>query len=156
VPARPRRLTGGPRLSAAVIPRARPPSLACCPVGPIYRHQFPSPVLSLSLSLSLSLASPVRQPLSRCPARPLFSLCAVGLPCQFRPSALAMDRRVRTHARRRISRPRCPTTTPGSLFRSPPVPRAHPSPHFARLHPFSHSAHAASHRRRPVPVFSAI
>jgi hypothetical protein len=41
-------------------------------------------------------------------------------------------------------------------FRAPPVPRTHPSPHFARLHPLSRSAHAASRRRRPAPVFPAI
>jgi hypothetical protein len=62
--ARTRRLTGGPCLSATVLPRARPPSLARCPVGPICRHQFPSPALSLSLT------GPDRQSPSRCPARP--------------------------------------------------------------------------------------
>jgi hypothetical protein len=35
---RPRRLTGGPRLLAAVLPRAHPPSLARYPVGPICRR----------------------------------------------------------------------------------------------------------------------
>jgi hypothetical protein len=43
-----------------------------------------------------------------------------------------------------------------SLFRAPPVPRAHPSPHFARLHPLSRSAHAASRRWRPAPALPAI
>jgi hypothetical protein len=54
--ARPRRLTGGLRLSTAVFPRACPPSLALCPVGPTYRRQVPSP----ARSLSLCLAGPVR------------------------------------------------------------------------------------------------
>jgi hypothetical protein len=62
----PSRLKGRPRLSAAVIPRARPPSLARCLVGPICRCQFPSP----ACSLSLCLAGPDRQPSSRCPAHP--------------------------------------------------------------------------------------
>jgi hypothetical protein len=34
----PHRLTGGPRLSATVLPRARPPSLARCPVGSTCRR----------------------------------------------------------------------------------------------------------------------
>jgi hypothetical protein len=42
------------------------------------------------------------------------------------------------------------------LLRASPVPRAHPSPHFAQLHPLSRSAHAVSHRQRPVPAFPAI
>jgi hypothetical protein len=67
-PACPRRLTGGPRQSATVIPRARPPSLARCPVGSISRRQFPSP--ARSLSLSLCLAGLDRQSPSHCPARP--------------------------------------------------------------------------------------
>jgi hypothetical protein len=45
---------------------------------------------------------------------------------------------------------------PSSLFRAPPVPRAHPSPHFAQLCPLSRSALAASRRRRPAPMFPAI
>jgi hypothetical protein len=87
-PARPHRLTGGPRLSAAVVPRACPPSLARCPVGPACQRQFSltralpaslaaqwgQPVgasfLPRTLPLSLCLAGPVRQSSSRCPARP--------------------------------------------------------------------------------------
>jgi hypothetical protein len=49
-----------------------------------------------------------------------------------------------------------PAHVPSSLFRAPPVPRAHPLPHFARLHPLSRSAHAASRRRRPTPASPAI
>jgi hypothetical protein len=49
---RPRRLTGGPRQSTTILPRARPPLLARCPVGPICRREFPSPARSLSLCLT--------------------------------------------------------------------------------------------------------
>jgi hypothetical protein len=49
-----------------------------------------------------------------------------------------------------------PAHTPSSLFRAPPVPHAHSSPHFTHLRPLSRTAHAASHRRRPMPAFLAI
>jgi hypothetical protein len=49
-----------------------------------------------------------------------------------------------------------PAHAPNSLFRALPVPRAHPSPHFTHPRPLSRSALAASRRRRPAPVFSAI
>jgi hypothetical protein len=89
--ARPCRLTGGPRLSPAVLPRARPPSLARCPVGLICRRQFPSPARSLSLSISRAWI-PRHQVVA--PHTLFISLCAVGLPCQFCP----------LHARRRPAR----------------------------------------------------
>ena len=76
--ARPHRVTGGPRLSAAVLPRARPPSLARCPVGPICRCRFPSPARSLSLSVSRVQITSHRVV---APSVPLFSLSAVGQPC---------------------------------------------------------------------------
>jgi hypothetical protein len=150
--ARPCRLTGRPRLSAAVLPRARPPSLARCPVGPTCRRQFPSPVRSLSLSHRPS--SPVP---SRCPPRIPFSLSA-SWAClvSYAFPALAVDWRVRTRARRRVSRPRCPPTRPAPFFRAPPMPRTHPSPHSAQLRRLSRSAHAASCRRRPASGFPAI
>jgi hypothetical protein len=116
------------------------------------------PVSSLvrSLSLSLCLTGPIRQCRAVAPTRSLFSLCAVGLPCQFR---LPRARRGPARAHSRTS-PNFSATTPAhvpsSLFRAPPVPRAHPSPHFARLHPLSRSAHAANRRRRPAPAFPAI
>jgi hypothetical protein len=113
-------------------------------------------VISRAPSLSLCLADPVRQSPSRCPARPLFSLCAVGLPCQFHP---LRARRGPVHAHSRTSpdfSAMTPTHASSSLLRAPPVPRVHPSPHFAQLRPFSRSAHAASRRRRPVPAFPAI
>jgi hypothetical protein len=138
--ARPRRLTGGPRLSAAVLPRVRPPSLARCPVGPACRRQFHSPVRSLSLSLSRKPRSPAAEPLHRAP---LSSLSAPWtLPVSSAPSALAVDWCVRTRARRRISRPRrpptcpapflepyqCPAHTPRLISRSFALSRALPTP----------------------------
>jgi hypothetical protein len=97
----------------------------------------------LPLALSLCLAGPDRQSPIRCPAHP-FSLCAVGLPCQFCP--------LRAHrgpacAHSRTSPDFSATTpahAPSSLLRAPLVPCAHPSPHFAQLHPLSRSARAAS------------
>jgi hypothetical protein len=122
-------------------------------VGPTCRRQFPSPVHFLSLCL----ASPVCQCRAVALARPLFSLSLRRGPALSVPPS-----------------PRSPWTgacalahvvgflghdaahAPNSLFRAPPVPRAHPSPHFARLHPLSRSAHVASRRRRPAPAFPAI
>jgi hypothetical protein len=140
VPARPRRLTGGPRLSAAVLPRARPPSLARCPVGPICRRQFPSPAHSLSLSVSRAwIAS--RQVVA--PSTPFFSLYVMGLPCQFRPLR-AHRGPARAHSRTSPDfSAMMPAHAPSSLLRAPPVPRAQPSPHFSQLHPLSRSTHAA-------------
>jgi hypothetical protein len=92
---------------------ARALSLALCPLGLTYRHHFSSPVRSLSLSVSRARIASRR---AIAPRVPFFSLCAVGLPCQFRPSALAVDRRVRTHARHRISRPRRPPTRPAPFL----------------------------------------
>jgi hypothetical protein len=91
------------------------------------------------------------------PPRVPFSLSAPWA-CLVRSAfpAPAVDRSVRTRARRRVSRPRRPPTCPAPLFRAPLVPRAHPSPHFAQLCPLSRSTHVASHRRRPSPVFPAI
>jgi hypothetical protein len=99
---------------------------------------------------------PVRQPPSRCPVRPLYSLCAVDLPCQFR---LPRARRGLARAHSSTSpgfSATTPTHSPSSLFRAPPVPHAHPSPHFAQFHPLLRSAHAARRSRRPAPVFPAI
>jgi hypothetical protein len=136
----------------AVLPRACPPSLAHCPVGPACRRQFSSP-RAPSLPLSRGPGSLVAKLLHRTPLSPLSAPWT--LPVSYAPSALAVDRRVRTHARRRISRPRRPHV-PRSLIRAPLVPRAHPSPHFAHLRPLSRSDHAASRRRRPAPTFSTI
>jgi hypothetical protein len=111
---------------------------------------------SLSLSLSVCLAGPVRRLWSRCPARPLFSLCAVGLPCQFRlPHARRGPARAHSCTSPDFSAT-TPAHAPSSLFRAPPVPRAHPSPHFAQPRLLSRSAHAASHSRRPAPTSPAV
>jgi hypothetical protein len=110
---RPRHLTGGPRLSVAVLPRARPPSLARCPVGPICRCKFPSPARSLSLSVSRARSTSHRA-VAPCVPFSLSTLWACLVSSAF--PALAMDRRVRTRARRRISRPRCPPTRPAPFL----------------------------------------
>jgi hypothetical protein len=149
---RPCRLTGGPRLSAAILPRARPPSLAHCPVGPACRCQLLHP-LALPLSLFRGPGSPAAEPF---PARPFYCLYSVDLPCEFR---LPHARRGPARAHKRTSPGFSATTpahAPSSLLRALPVPRAHPSPHFAQLHPLSRSALAASRHRRPAPVFPAI
>jgi hypothetical protein len=109
-----------------------------------------------ALLLSLCLAGPVRQLLSRCPACPLFSLYAVGLPCQLRPPHA---RRGPTSAHSRTSpdfSTTMPAHAPNSFLRAPPAPRTRPPPHFAQLCPLSRSALAARRRRRPAPAFSTI
>jgi hypothetical protein len=109
-------------------------------VGPICRRQFPSPARSLSLSASRARIASRRVV---APLTPFFSLCAVGLPCQFRPLR-ALCGSAPAHSRTSLDfSATTPAHAPSSLLRAPPVPRAHPSPHFAQLHPLSHSAHAA-------------
>jgi hypothetical protein len=115
----------------------RPPSLARCLVGPICRRQFPSPALSLSVSRARIASRRAIAP------RALFYLSAPwACPVSSAPSALAMDRRVRTRARRRFSRPRrpptrpapfiepcqCPAHTPHLISRSFALSRALPTP----------------------------
>jgi hypothetical protein len=88
--------------------------------------------------------------------RPLFSLYAVGQPCQFRLP----------HARRRLARAHSrtspgfsattPAHAPNSLLIAPPVPRAHPSPQFTHPRPLSRSALAARRRRRPALAFPTV
>jgi hypothetical protein len=93
---------------------------------------------------------------SRCPAHPLFSLCAVGLPCQIRlPGASRGPASAHSCMSPGFSAT-TPAHAPSSLLRAPPMPRTHPSPHFAQLHPLSRSAHATSRCQRPAPVFPAI
>jgi hypothetical protein len=125
-------------LSAVVLPRSRPPSLARYPVGPTCRHQFPSPVLShfpcTSPFLSLRRGPALSVPPSR-------------------------SRRGPASAHSRASPGFSATTpahTPSSLLRAPPVPRAHPLPHFAWLQPLSRSTHTTSRRRIPASAFLAI
>jgi hypothetical protein len=108
---------------------------------------------ALFLSLSCKPGSPVAEPLPRVP---LSSLCAVGLPYQFRSLRV---RRSPACAHSRTSLDFSATTSahaPSSLHRAPPVPRAHPSPLFAQLRPLSRSALADSRRRRPALAFLAI
>jgi hypothetical protein len=137
----------------AVLPRARPPSLACYPVGPICRCQFFSPACPRSLFISRARIASLR---AVAPRTPFFSLCVVGLPCQFR------SLRARRGPRRAHSRTlpdfsaTMPAHVPSSLLRAPPVPRALSSPHFAQLHPLSRSALVARRHRRPTPAFPTI
>jgi hypothetical protein len=146
-------LTAGPRLSAAVPALARPPSLAHYPVDPTCRHQLLRPLV---LPLSLYFAGPLRQCRAVAPARPLFSLCAVGPPCQIR---LPRARRglARSHSR---TSPGFSATTPGhapnSLLIAPPVPRTRPSAHFTHPRPLSRSALAARRRWRPTLTFPTV
>jgi hypothetical protein len=90
---------------------------------------------------------------SCCPPRVLlFSLCAVGLSCQFR---LLHARHVPARAHSRTSPGFSATTpahAPNSLFRAPPVPRTHPLPHFAHPRPLSRPA--LTTRRSPETVLS--
>jgi hypothetical protein len=82
------------------------------------------PACSLSLSLSRGPRSLATETLPRAP--PFFSLCAGGLPCQFRP---LRARRGPTSAHSRTSpdfSAMTPAHTPSSLLRAPPVPRTHP------------------------------
>jgi hypothetical protein len=121
-------------------------------VGPVYRHRFSSPVRSLSPCL----VGPVRHRRAVAPACPLFSLCVVGQPCQFR---LPRARRGPARAHSRTSpgfSATMPAHAPNSLFRAPQVPHTRTSPHFSYPHPLSRSTLAASRRRRPAPVFPAI
>ena len=145
-------MIGGPRLSAAILPRTRPPSLACCPVGPACRRQFSShraPSLSISRAQFASHRAVA-------PHAPFSSLCAVDPTCQFCPlRARRGPARAHSHTSPDFSAT-APAHAPSSLLRAPLVPRAHPSPHFAQLHPLSRSAHTASRHRRPAPVFPAI
>jgi hypothetical protein len=138
----------------------RAPSLAHCPVGPTCRRRFPSPALSLSLSLSRGPGPLVTEPLPRTPLSSLSTSWAC--PVSSAPSALAMDRRMRTRARHRISRPRrpltrpapflephqCPAHTPRLISLSFTLSRALPSP------PAATETHARvpDHLARPRPL----
>jgi hypothetical protein len=138
----------------AVLPRARPPSIARYPVGPACRRQFSSPrAPSLSLSVSRARSANCRVV---APHAPFSSLCVMDPTCQFRPLR-AHRGPARAHSR---TSPDFSATTlvhaPSSLHRAPPVPCAHPSPHFTQLHSLLRSAHTASRRRRPAPAFPAI
>jgi hypothetical protein len=108
-------------------------------VGPTCRCKFSSP-RALPLSLSCGPGSPVAESLPRAPLSSLSApwACLVS----FAPSTLAVDRRVRTRAHRRISRPRrlptrptpfleprqCPAHTPCLISHSLTLSRALPTP----------------------------
>jgi hypothetical protein len=121
-------------------------------VWPACRCQFSSPrAPSLSVSWARSASRRVVAPHA-----PFSSLCAMDPTCHFRPLRAC---RGPTRAQSRTSpdfSAMMPAHAPSSLLRAPPVPRAHPSPHFAQLRPLSRSAHAASRRQRPVLAFPAI
>ena len=117
--------------------RALPPSLAAQWGQPVGASFLPR---ALPLSLSRGPGPPVVEPL---PRAPLFSLSALwACPVSSAPSTFAVDRRVRTRARRRISRPRrppirpapflephqCPTHTPHLISRSFALSHTLPTP----------------------------
>jgi hypothetical protein len=114
-PARPHRLTGGPCLSAVdPLSPARSLSLSLStqwgrPVDASFLHPR-----APSLSLSRGPGSPVAEPLPRAPLSSLSVSWAC--PVSSAPSALAVDRRVRTRARHRVSRPRRPPTRPAPFL----------------------------------------
>jgi hypothetical protein len=159
-PACPRCLIGGPRLSAAdPLSRARSLSRAL-PAG----ANLSAPVFftrALPLSLSHGPRSPVAEPLPRAPLSSLSALWAC--PVSFAPSTLAVDRRVRTHARRRISRPRrpptcpapfleprqCPAHTPRLISLSFTISRALPTPPAAAGNPRLRSRPSSSPETTP-------
>jgi hypothetical protein len=75
-----------------------------------------------TLSLSRGPGSLVAEPLPRAPLSSLSAswVCHVSSA----PSTLVVDRRVRTRARRRISRPRLPPTRPAPFLEPPSAPRS--------------------------------
>jgi hypothetical protein len=121
-------------------------------MGLACRRQFSSP-RAPSLSVSWARSASRR---AVAPHAPFSSLCAVDPTCRFRPLR-ARRGPARAHSRTSPDfSSMTPAHAPSSLHRAPPVPRAHPSPHFAQLCPLSHSAHTASRHQRPAPAFPAI
>jgi hypothetical protein len=90
-------------------------------VGPICRRQFPSPARSLSLSLSFSRARIANRQVVA-PRVPISLSASWACLVSSAFPALAVDRRVRTRARRRVSRPRCPPTRPSPFLEPRPCP----------------------------------
>jgi hypothetical protein len=89
------------------------------PVGASFLRPF-----APSLSLSCGPRSQVTEPL---PRAPLSSLSAPwARPVSSAPFALTVDRRVRTRARRRISRPRRPPTRPAPFLEPRQCPAHNP------------------------------
>jgi hypothetical protein len=113
------------------------------PSGPACQRQFSSP---RAPSLSVSWARSASRRVVALHA-PFSSLCAVDPTCQFCPLR-ARHGPARAHSRTSSDfSTTMPAHAPSSLLRDPPVPRAHPLPHFAQLHPLSRSAHAAGDPR---------
>jgi hypothetical protein len=107
----------------------------------------------LALPLSIYFTGPVRQPSSRCPrASPFLSLHR-GPSLSDPPSPRLPWTGACAHAHVTGFLGHDAAHAPNSLLIAPPAPCAHPSPHFAHLHPLSRSAIAASRRRRPAPMF---
>jgi hypothetical protein len=117
---------------------------------------------TLPLSLSRGPRSPVTEPLPRAPLSSLFASWAC--PVSSAPSALAVDRRVRTRTRRWISRPqrpptrpapflepcRCPAQTPHLISLSCTLSRALPTPPAAAGDPRLRSRPSSSLETTPI------
>jgi hypothetical protein len=110
-----------------------------------YPRVFPLSVLRARIASRRAVA----------PSVPLFSLCAVGQPCQLCPLR-ARRGPARAHSRTSPDFSAMTPTHVSSLFRAPPVLRTRPLPHFAHPRPLSRSALAASSRRRPTLVSPTI
>jgi hypothetical protein len=141
--ARPHRLTGGFHLSAAVSLHVRSLPVSLCPVGPLYRHQLPSP----TRPFPYLPRGPVLSVSSRFPSAPAPSRCAVGPPYQLclphEPSWTS------AHAPW-DPRPRCLPTHPSCLLSSARTRTRSP----ASFHASSPSL-VLSSRRSASPEFRA-
>jgi hypothetical protein len=142
-----------------VLPRARPPSLARCPVGPTCRRQFPSPVRSLSVSRARFASA---EPL---PPRILFSLSqrhgpALSVPpsplsswtgeCALTHVAGFLGHDARPRAQLPFLEPRpCPVHTPRLISLSFTLSRALPTPPAAAGDPRPRSQPSSSSKTVP-------
>jgi hypothetical protein len=131
------------------------------PAGADLLAPVTSPARSLSPSLSREPGSPVAEPLPRAPLSSLSSSWAC--PVSSAPSTLVVDRRVRTRARRRISRSRrlptcpapflepsqCPAYTPRLILHSFTLSHAMPTPLAAAGDPRPRSRPSSSSETAP-------
>jgi hypothetical protein len=124
---------------------SRAPSLSCLmPSGADLSALISSPARPSSLPASRAWIASRR---AVAPSAPLFSLCVVGLPCQFRP-LLARCGPARAHSRTSPDfSATMPAHAPSSLLRAPLVPRARP-PHLI-------SRSTALSRALPTPPAAA-